>query len=191
MLALVGLLLVVLAGWLVARDRLVPRRPIAAEEEIAGQAVALLALGIVGMLIVATNPFALVFALPALHIWLWLPMIRPARSPARIAVFCAGLVGPLLVLGSLAWRFGLGLDAPWYLLELVGVGYIPTIAFAITLAGAAAGAQLAASAAGRYAPYPDARERRPRGPLRELVRVAVVAGRRRRRDRELRRRAVG
>ena len=133
--------------------------PIAAEEEIAGQAVALLALGIVGMLIVATNPFALVFALPALHIWLWLPMIRPARTPARIAVFCAGLVGPLLVLGSLAWRFGLGLDAPWYLLELVGVGYIPTIAVAITLAGAAAGAQLAASAAGRYAPYPDARER--------------------------------
>ena len=162
-----------------------------AEEEVAGQAVALLALGIVALLIVGTNPFALLFALPALHVWLWLPLVRSARRPVQLAVFCVGLVGPLLVLGSLAWRFGLGLDAPWYLLELVAVGYIPGIAVAITLAGAAAGAQLAAAAAGRYAPYPDARERRPRGPIRELVRVAVLATRRRRRSRELRRRAVG
>jgi Peptidase family M28 len=190
-LALVGLLVVVLAGWLVSRDRLVPRREIRPEEEIAGQAVALLALGVVAILVVATNPFALVFALPALHIWLWLPMVRPSRVPVRVAVFCAGLVGPLLVLGSLAWRFGLGLDAPWYLLELVAIGYVPTVAVVIALAGAAGAAQLAASTVGRYAPYPDRRERRPRGPLRELVRVTVLASRRRRRGRELRRSAVG
>ena len=58
------------------------------------------------------------------------------------------------MLVSLAWRYGLGFDAPWYLLELVGIGYIKPIAVVIVLAGAAAAAQLAAAAAGRYAPYP-------------------------------------
>jgi hypothetical protein len=190
-LPLLLLLAVLVAGWLVARDRLVPRRRITPEEEIAGQAVALLALGVVGLLVVATNPFALLFALPALHVWLWLPLVRPAPLPVRLAVFAAGLVGPFLVVGSLAWRYGLGLDAPWYLLELVGVGYVSTTAVLIALAGTAAACQLAAAAAGRYAPYPAVRERRPRGPIRELVRVTVLAGRRRRRSRELRRRAVG
>ena len=56
-------------------------------------------------------------------------------------------------------RFGLGFDAPWYLLELVGVGYVHLPAVAITLAGAACAAQLAAVTLGRYAPYPDRGER--------------------------------
>jgi hypothetical protein len=141
--------------------------------------------------VVATNPFALLFVLPALHVWLWLPLLRQARAPVRLAVFAAGLVGPFIVLASLAWRFGLGLDAPWYLLELVGVGYVSTTALVIVLAGAAGAGQLAAAAAGRYAPYPDARERGPRGPIRELVRTIVLALRARRRERELPRRAFG
>ena len=53
--------------------------------------------------------------------WLWLPQVRIARPPVRIALFLAGLAGPAIVVCSLAWRFGLGLDAPWYLLELVAV----------------------------------------------------------------------
>ena len=190
-LTLLALLLVLVAAWSVARHRLVPRRPIAPEEEIAGHAVALLALAVIGLLVVATNPFALVFVLPALHIWLWLPLVRKARAPIRLAVFAAGLAGPLVVLGSLAWRFGLGLDAPWYLLVLVAVGYVTTTPVAIALAGAAAAAQLAAAAAGRYAPYPDARELGPRGPIRELVRALILTVRAQRRRRELPRRAVG
>jgi hypothetical protein len=183
--ALFGLLLVVVAGWLVSRHRLVPRREIFPEEELAGQAVALLELGVISLLVVATNPFALLFVLPALHVWLWLPLLRQARMPVRLAVFASGLIGPLIVLGSLAWRFGLGLDAPWYLLELVGVGYISTAALVIVLAGAAGASQLAATTTGRYAPYPDARERGPRGPIRELVRTVVLALRSRRRARGL------
>ena len=35
--------------------------------------------------------------------------------------------------------------------------------------------QLAAVAARRYAPYPEAHERGPRGPIRELVRTIVLA----------------
>ena len=176
LLGLTGFLVVVFVGWLVERHRLVPRRrPATSEEDLAGHAVALLALALVGLLVVATNPFALVFVLPALHVWLWLPLVRSWRAPLRIAVFAAGLAGPLLVLASLAWRFGLGLDAPWYLLELVGVGYVALLPVAIVLAGAAAAGQLAAASAGRYAPYPAPHERGPRGPIREIVRAVVLA----------------
>jgi hypothetical protein len=54
-------------------------------------------------------------------------------------------------------------------------------AIAVTLAWAAAAAQLVALTVGRYAPYPSPHERPPRGPLRELVRTIVLARRGRRR----------
>jgi hypothetical protein len=94
------------------------------------------------------------------------------------------------VLASLAFRFGLGLDAPWYLLVLVSIGYVKGAAVLITLAGAAAACQLGAAAAGRYAPYPDARERGPRGPIRATVRAVVLAILTQRRSAEQRRRAT-
>ena len=175
------LLVILLGGWAFARARLAVRRPVTPEEELAGYAVALLELLVVALLITATNPFALLFALPALNIWLWLPQIRIARAPVRLTLFALGLAGPALLVCSLAWRYGLGLDAPWYLLELVGIGYVSPVGFAIALAGAAGACQLAAAAAGRYAPYPDAGERGPRGPFRELVRTVVLASRSRRR----------
>jgi hypothetical protein len=190
-LALAAFLALVGGGWLVGRQRLVPRRRVTAEELVAGQTVALLALAIVALLVIGTNPFALLFLLVPLHVWVWLPQVRTARLPVRLALFTAGLAGPALLLASLAWRFGLGADAPWYLLVLVGVGYVETVPVLIALAGAAVAAQLAATAAGRYAPYPDARERPPRGPIRELVRSVAVGLRGRRRAAGLRRVAEG
>ena len=47
---------------------------------------------------------------------------------------------------------------------------------------AAASAQLAALAAGRYAPYPSASERPPLGPIRRTVRRTVLGVRRQRRS---------
>jgi hypothetical protein len=96
-------------------------------------------------------------------------------------VFAIGLAGPVVLLGSLAFRFGLGLDAPWYALQLANVGYVSVATVAITLAAGACAAQLAAATAGRYAPYPTPRERPPRGPLRGLVRAIILANRARRR----------
>lgn len=190
-LALIALLLLVGAGWLIARRRLVPERAVAAAEQVAGHAVGLLALGVIALLVVATNPFALLFLLPALHAWLWLPQVRTARLPIRLCVYALGLGGAAILLLSLAKRFELGLDAPWYLLALVSVGYVKTVAVVIALATAAAGGQLAALAAGRYAPYPEAEELTP-GPIRQLVRTTVLAGRAYRRRRlELRRRTRG
>ncbi|HEV2590407.1 MAG TPA: M28 family peptidase [Gaiellaceae bacterium] len=190
-LALIAYLLIVGVGWFVARHRLVPRRAVTTEERLAGETAALLGLLVVALLVLATNPFALLFALPALHLWLWLPQARMGAGPARWLVLLAGLVGPALVPLSLALRFGLGFDAPWYLLELVSIGYVHVPAVVVALGGAACAAQLAAVAAGRYMPYPTRHERPARGPLRELVRTVVLAVRARRRVTEERRRAFG
>jgi hypothetical protein len=156
-------------GWLVGRERLLPRRPVSAEEELAGQTTALLVLAVLALLTVATNAFALIFLLPSLHAWLWLPQVRSEAAWLRGTVLVAGLAGPAILLGSFAFRFDLGFDAPWYVLELVAIGYVPLPSVAIGLAWLAAAGQLTAVAAGRYAPYPDARERPPRGPIRVLV----------------------
>jgi peptidase M28-like protein len=177
-------------GWLVARDRLLPRRSVRPEDELAGHAGALLALGVVGLLVVATNPFALIFVLPSLHAWLWLPQVRSGPAWLRAAVLLAGLTGPALLLWSFASRYGLGLDAPWYVAWLFALGYAPLPLLAIVLGWAAAAGQLAALAAGRYAPYPSAAERPPRGPVRETIRRIVLAQRRRQRASELERRAL-
>src|SRR5213078_4192936 len=90
---LAGLALLSGLGWLVVRERLVPRRPVSPSEELAGATAALLAL----------------------------------------AVVAAGFLGPLLLLGSLAWRYDLGLDAPWYLAELAATGFVklPAIVIAV------------------------------------------------------------
>jgi hypothetical protein len=153
------------AGWLVARQPLIPDRPARVEETLAGHAVALLALGLTALVVVATNPFSLVYLLPSLYAWLWLPQVQGASPLARAALLVLGLAGPALLVVSFATRFDLGLDAPWYLLSLVAVGYVPWVAIGIGVVWLAVAAQLTALAAGRYAPYPDARRRGPRRPL--------------------------
>jgi hypothetical protein len=187
---LVLLVLLSLPGWLVARARLTPRRQASAEDELAGHTASMLALGVVALLVVATNPFALIFILPSLHAWLWLPHARGRGPGARIALVAAGLLGPFVLLGSFMFRFGLGLDAPWYLAELVALRYVPVVAFFLVLCWLAGAAQVTAIALGRYAPYPSAAERPPRGPIRNTVRAIVLGVQARRRTTADRRRAT-
>ena len=176
-LGLLGLAALAAGAWLVARDRLLPRRAVSTAEELAGYTVALLALGVLALVVIATNAFALLFLLPSLHAWLWLPQVRDRHPALRLAVLAAGLAGPGLLLASFASRFGLGLDAPWYLAALVSVGYVEPAFVVIGLAWLAAAAQMAALTVRRYAPYPAADERPPRGPLRQLVgRIAHTLG---------------
>jgi Peptidase family M28 len=175
------LLLLAIPGWLVTRSRLAPRRAVTVEEELAGHTAAMLALGVVALLVVATNAFALLFLLPSLHIWLWLPQVRDRSPAARVALLAAGLLGPFILVGSFMFRFGLGLDAPWYLAELVAVDYVSIVAFLLVLCWLAGAAQLTAIAAGRYAPYPSAAERPPRGPIRNSIRAVVLGVRSKRR----------
>jgi hypothetical protein len=156
-----------------------PRRPIRPEERLAGHSGALLALGVVGLLLAATNPFALIFALPSLHAWLWLPQVQARRPALRAGVFLAGFLGPAYLVWTFATHYGLGWDAPWYIVKLFAVGYAPLTLLVIGVAWLAAAGQLAALAAGRYAPYPAPQERPRRGPVRELIRTLVVRPRRR------------
>jgi hypothetical protein len=170
-------------GWLVARPRLVPQRRPERSEELGGHLAAMLVLGVVALVVAAQNPYSLVFLLPSLHAWLWLPHLADRGSKAGAALYAAGLAGPLLLFGSFALRYDLGLDAIWYVLALAAVGYVPVPLVLSFLAWGAAGAQVGAIVLGRYAPYPEAFERPARGPVRESIRQAVLLARRARQAR--------
>jgi hypothetical protein len=178
-------------SWLVARDRLLPRRHVTGEEELAGYTASLLVLAVISLLVAATNPFALIFVLPSLHAWIWLPQLRGQYPALRALALAAGFAGPGLLVASFALRFDLGFDAPWYVAQLAAVGYVPFTSVLLACTWLAVSAQLAALTAGRYAPYPTASERPPLGPVRALVRRLVLASRHRRVAREERRAAAG
>lgn len=177
-----------LVGWLVARGRLVPRGDEDADSYLAGHAIAMLALCGVGLAIAIVDPFALLLVLPSLHAWLWVPQLRQYAIGLRITALLLGLAGPSLVVASLAGRYDLGLDTPWYLLTLVTTGHVSIALVVLFAAWLAAGGQVAAIAFGRYAPYPGPDER-GLGPIRNGVRRTVLGTRRYRRRRAARRQA--
>ena len=82
-------------------------------------------LAVVALVVTAVNPYSLLFLLPSLHAWLWLPQIRDRGRAVQAAVYLLGFVGPLLLLASFAIRYEMGLDAIWYLIALTAVGYVP------------------------------------------------------------------
>ena len=166
-----------------------PRRRVTSEEILAGETVALLGLALVALLVLATNPFSLIFLLPALHAWLWLPTSE-TDGHRHVPHPAARSHRPVVLMLSFALRFGLGFDASWYLVELAADRVVSVPLVAMVLATGACGAQLAAASAGRYTPYPKPGERPARGPLREAVRTVVLTSRARRRGIEPRRRAV-
>jgi Peptidase family M28 len=168
-LALALFALVIAAGWLVARSRLVPEGPVESEDEVAGMAVALAALAVITLVLIGTNPLALLFILPSAHAWLWLVQARGRDAWLRALLYVAGLAGPLLLLGSMALRFGLGFDTPWYLAELTALGYVSAFTFILVLTWAAVAAQVLAVTSGRYAPYPSADARPSRGAVGEAI----------------------
>lgn len=172
-----GLLGVALGlGWLLGRRRLVPSAAASVEERLAGYTVALAWLGILAVVVALGHPYALVFVLPSLYAWLWLPL--QSRLWPRAVVYCIGLIGPALGIVVLARELGISVgDAALYVTGLVTVGYVSlgSVLFAVAWLGAAA--QLAALAFARYAPYAGGAEPPPRGVVRESV--ATVARRER------------
>jgi hypothetical protein len=189
--AVAAFALIAAAAWLVGRDRLIPRRPVTREEELAGHTAALLVLALIALLVIATNTFALVFLLPSVHAWIWLPHIHDRPIWVRLPIFLAGFAGPALLLWSFGVRFGLGLDAAAYVVHLAALGYIPFPLLALLVAWLAVAAQLGTLVAGRYAPYPGRDERARFGPLRRFVRLFLLALVRRRAEPPAARRALG
>jgi hypothetical protein len=166
-----GLLL--LAGafavaWLVTRKRLAPTTPPSSADRLAGLAVALALVGTIAVLLAFAKPYALVFLLPSLYAWLWLPL--EGRVPLRVGMFLLGLTGPLLGLVLLANQLGISvLAAALYLLGLVTVGYVSLGSALVGLVWAAAAAQVGALAFGRYGPYAGGAEPPPPGVLRRAA----------------------
>jgi hypothetical protein len=164
-----GLVVIALAvGWFALRRRIAYPERATAEERLAGYAVGLAWLAIVAFVIGVVKPYALVFVLPSLYAWLWLPL--RSRAWARTALFAVGLAGPVAGLIILSSQLGLGLlDTVLYVLGLATVGYISPGSVLLALAWAVAAGQLAALAFGRYAPYAGGAEPPPAG----LVRTAL------------------
>jgi hypothetical protein len=172
---------VAVLAWLAVRPNLAQARSVAREEELGGHLAAMLVLAVVALVVAAANPYALLFVLPSLHAWLWLPQISDRGRAAQLLLYLVGFAGPLALLGSFALRYDLGLDAIWYVLALGSIGFVPLPLVVAFLGWGAAAAQVGAVAVGRYAPFPDASERPARGPLREGVRQLVLLSRRARR----------
>jgi hypothetical protein len=179
--ALAALVALTGVGWLLARVRLVPRAPVERSDELAGHLAAMILLCGIAVLLAVTNPYALLFLLPSLHLWLWVPHVRDSSLWLRFTVYAVGFAGPIVLLTTYALRFELGFDTPWYVATLFTVGYVPvSLIAALVLWGAAAG-QIGAILFGRYAPYPTEDERPVRGVVRGSVRLAVLGARRARR----------
>lgn len=157
-----------LAGWAVARRRLVRLVTPTPEETLAGYTVALAWLAGVAAVVALTRPYALVFVLPSLYAWLWLPR-RPSRASSGI-LYLAGLTGPIVGIVVLARMLDIhALAAVRYLMELAGIGYLPATSVLIALAWLAAAAQIGALALGRYGPYAGGIEPAPPGVVRSAV----------------------
>jgi hypothetical protein len=142
---------------------LAPVAPAGADEVLAGYAVALLALGAVAVATALISPYGLVFAVPSLYAWLWLPQFERRSSWARDLLYGAGLAGPALAAVAIGTQLGLGLNTPLYLVSLMTLGFIPWTTALVLLVWAAVAAQLGVLAAGRYRPVTGdgARRRAP------------------------------
>ena len=166
-----GVLLLALSfclAWLLARSRLAPVHEVSSDTRLAGYTVALTWLAAVAVVTAITRPYALVFVVPSLYAWLWLPLQR--GHAARVGLYLLGLAGPVTGLAVFASSLGLGpIAAMAYVAGLITVGYIPLASVLLAVAWVAAAAQLGALAFGRYAPYASGQEPPPPG----LVRTAV------------------
>jgi hypothetical protein len=147
--ALAGLSLLIAVPWLASRRRPGSARIASPEDELAGYAVGLTALGAVAVLTVPVNAYALVFVLPSLYAWLWLPQVD--RPWLRDVLYGIGYAGPVLAFVSLADRFGLGVDVLLYAAGLVTIGYVPWASALLLLAWGATAVHVGTVVSGRYA----------------------------------------
>jgi Peptidase family M28 len=166
---LLALAAVFVAGWLVARRRLRASASTSPADRLTGLAVGLALLGIVALALAVAKPYALVFVLPSLYAWLWLPL--EGRTWQRAAAFAVGLAGPIAGVLLLARELVTSpLETVRYVVGLATVGYVPVGSVVAALVWLAVAAQVGALAFGRYAPYAGGAEPPPPGVLRRALR---------------------
>jgi hypothetical protein len=141
----------VVAWRLARRPAAVVRGDDPAAAGVAGYLAALFGALIAGGLALLGNPYALVLALPALHLWLVLPSLARLGLAARVGVVALGWIGPALLVAALAGPVSLGGSAPLWAVRLVAVGGLPPgvlLSLAVLFASTS---QLIAIVSGRYA----------------------------------------
>ena len=170
LLALLAIGISLVLGWLVVvREPLAPRDPPTADERLAGHVVGLCLVGAVAIVLAFLEPYALLFVLPALYAWIWLPL--EGRAAPRVALYALGLLGPIVALVVLANGLGLSIfDGALYVVGLATVGYVSPLTVVLMLAWGAAASQIGALALGRYGPYGGGSEPPPPGIFRRLLR---------------------
>jgi hypothetical protein len=118
---------------------------------VAGYVAALFGALVAAGLALLGNPYALVLALPALHLWLVLPSLARLGLIARLSIVGLGWIGPALLVAALAGPVALGGSAPLWTVRLLAVGALP-LGVVLSLAMlVAATSQLVAIVSGRYA----------------------------------------
>ncbi len=117
--------------WLALRRFLGPNGRALDEDRRAGAGVAIsLALAGAGLWLWALDPFAALFAVPALHLWMLAVLVDPPpRRRVRIGLIAGGLVLPLLLVVYQLFALDLNpLGGAWYLLLLVLGGQVGPLA---------------------------------------------------------------
>ena len=124
-----------------------------AEDELAAYTVAFVSLLLVAAGTALVSPYSLVFVLPSLYTWLWLPQLGRTPDWVTDVLFGAGLVGPVLALVVLAEQLDLGDAHRSTPPRSITTGVIPWGAtLALTVWAAIAGL-VGAVASGNYAPH--------------------------------------
>jgi hypothetical protein len=136
--------LVAIAAWFLLRPLLGGRRDRAVAGGAPGAAVAgLLVLLVATAACWIVNPFAALFLLPALHLWLLATSTaEPLPRPVAVVLFVVGLLPVVWIVVSAMLRLSLDpLEALWYMLLLTTghhVGLFTAVLLALWCAGAAA-----------------------------------------------------
>ena len=136
-------------GWILARGPDWRRADVTGGRDNATVVVALMMLSIISVLALSVNPFAVMFALPALHGWLWLASRRVFDIRAVLGVWCIGLIGPMVACLVVAQTLDTGLGTPGWLVELAAMRGIPPMLLLLTAAAGGASAVLLTAALGR------------------------------------------
>ena len=132
MLALIAWGIVAVGAWLLARgpdwrrQRAATGPAIALGPDTPELVVGFLLLVVASVLALAVSPYTVLFAVPALHVWMCMASWRVVFDAKRsAALWAAGLVGPVLAVFALAARAETGAGSLWYGLQLLQTRTVP------------------------------------------------------------------
>jgi hypothetical protein len=156
--SLVATTLAVVVAWILARSSVIRRAATLPDSSAPGAAcVTSLALCLLVLVLVFTNPFAALLLVPAAHLWM-LGTLTEASWRTGLVMYLIGLLPVAAVVAYYLVRFDLGpVDGAWYLFLLVTgnqTGVLTTAALVLlaAIAGSVAAILLARALRGEPAP---------------------------------------